>query len=337
METVGYLGPGTAGFGFAAAQAFCGAAEADYRAFESHAGAYRALANGQIGLAVLAIENAIAGVVDEAARLMVDGAVSGNDVRVVGEIAVPVELSLMAQGDDWQTMTHVASHDMALRQCSRLLDGLFTEFAHLRPMRCESTAAAARLAAVDKRIAALASPRALAESGLCELAARAEDKQPNQTRFLVLARCDHPRAHSLPSLTDKSLVLFELARNRPGSLAAALSCFAAQGVCLSLIHSCPRLDRDWEYIHLLEYEQNAGSAAMQAALRQVAARHLCQPRVLGSYRNVTTATLALAGQTWPMPDVADSPGREHLSHPTWAPWQAASRCADDHLFNPRQE
>ena len=313
METVGYLGPGTASFGYSAAQAFCGESEANYRAFESHAAIYRALDQGQIDVAVLAIENAIAGVVDEAARLVVDGAVTGKAIRVIGEIAVPVKLRLMAQGSDWSSMTHIASHDMAIRQCSILLQSLLGEHSHLQLMRCESTAAAAELAARDSRIAAIASPRAREAFDLLELA-EAEDKQPNQTRFLILAKEHSVRTRTVPTATDKTLVLFELARNRAGSLAAALSCFAAQGVCLSLIHSCPRLDRDWEYIHLLEYEEHASSSAMQAALREIESKGLCLPRVLGSYPNVTTALLMASDNAWQSSGLGDPHNAELVQH-----------------------
>lgn len=288
METVGYLGPGTSSFGYAAAFRQFGSGSFTFSPFTSHQGVYNALARREISYAVVAIENAIAGVVDETARIIVEGATASQSVRIVAETAVPIELRIMAKRPGWQQIRRVASHDMALRQASRELNKLLSAYPHLELMRCESTAAAAQCAALDETVAAIASPKAMKALELCDLVGTpVDDKANNQTRFLVLAH----DMQTQPSQADKTILLLNLNRNKVGSLQAALACFAEHGACLSLIYPCPRLDRDWEYTFLLELEQHADTLPMRSAFMDLRLRGLCEPIVLGSYRNLTTAAL----------------------------------------------
>ncbi|MFN3389891.1 MAG: prephenate dehydratase domain-containing protein [Allosphingosinicella sp.] len=136
-----------------------------------------AVAEGETGRGVLPLENNEAG--DTGARALIRAA----GLETLAEHWLPVRMHLLAlPGVALEDVRVVASHPVALRQCSRLLERL-----RVRTEAAANTAVAARdLSARDTAV--LASEAAAAAYGLTILTRDVHDRPDNATLFAVLAR-----------------------------------------------------------------------------------------------------------------------------------------------------
>lgn len=136
------------------------------------------VADGEADAGVLPLRNSIAGAVPGIGSL-----VDQYGLTIVREIEVSVELCLMGLTcSDMSEITAVASHPMALRQCSRRLKIL-----KLKLIETPSTADAA-FSFLDEKTAALASPHAAKLFDRKILVANMTDEPDSRTTFAVLRR-----------------------------------------------------------------------------------------------------------------------------------------------------
>lgn len=190
---------------------------------------FRAVADGLADEALVPVENAIAGRVDDVYRHLPDMALA-----ITAEHFLPVRMQLMAiPGTDAGKLVTVRSHAMALSQCAGVIArrGLLPEIAR-------DTAGAARELAESKDpcTAVIASAAAAARYGLEIVEADVQDAQRNVTRFLRLtpeAAAHWPDLISGPVLTS---LVFRV-RNLPAALYKALGGFATNGVNLLKLES----------------------------------------------------------------------------------------------------
>lgn len=148
--------------------------------YKSFAEAIAAVRSGGCAFAVIPLENSIAGPVPGVADLL---ATSG--LSILAEQAWSIRIQLMGvRGAVLDQVRTVASHPVALKQCTRFLrtHGLAPEAAY------DTAGAAADLAARPDATRAVAAPAAAAALyGLEVLAADVQDREDNVTRFAVLA------------------------------------------------------------------------------------------------------------------------------------------------------
>ena len=136
-----------------------------------------AVAGGGTERGILPLENNEAG--DTGARTLIEGA----RLQVVQEQWLPVRMHLLAlPGVGLEAVRTVASHRVALRQCSKLLERL-----DVRTEEAANTAIAAR-DRTGRDTAVLASEAAAAAYGLTILLRDVHDRPDNATLFAVLAR-----------------------------------------------------------------------------------------------------------------------------------------------------
>jgi prephenate dehydratase len=189
--------------------------------------AFAAVTAGDCDLAMIPIENSIAGRVADIHHLLPD-----SGLHIVGEYFMPIHFQLLAlPGATIGTIRTVRSHTHALGQCRRLVRG------HgWRPVVADDTAGAAREVADlrDPTVAALA-PRLAAELyGLQMLAEDVEDEHHNTTRFVALAR----EAHEPPPANGPVITTFVFrVRNVPAALYKAMGGFATNGVNMTKLES----------------------------------------------------------------------------------------------------
>ena len=189
--------------------------------------ALAAVANGEAALAMIPIENSIAGRVADIHHLL-----PGSGLSIVGEYFMPIHFQLMGvPGTRLDQITTVRSHIHALGQCRRMV-----REHGWRPVVADDTAGAARVVSElgDPAVAALAPKRAAGLYGLEILAEDVEDEHSNTTRFVVLA--GEPQ---LPE-NDGSLVVTSFVfrvRNVPAALYKALGGFATNGVNMTKLES----------------------------------------------------------------------------------------------------
>jgi prephenate dehydratase len=189
--------------------------------------AFNAVARGQAELAMIPIENSVAGRVADIHHLM---PISG--LHIVAEWFLPIRNQLVApKGARRADIKVVESHVMALGQCRKFLRKL-----GVKTVVAADTAGAAREVAErgDKTRAAIASRLAAEIYGLDILAEDIEDESHSTTRFIVLA----PRKNWAPR--GKNLVIttfvFQV-RNIPAALYKALGGFATNGVNMTKLES----------------------------------------------------------------------------------------------------
>jgi len=239
---------------------------------------FDAVGRGEAAAGVLPIENSVNGSVREVYDLLLE-----HELAIVAEVVVPIELCLAAlKGQTLEGIERVYSHIQALGQAERFLRG--------RPwilLTTYNTAGSGRLIAerAEHGAAAVLSPRAAEVFGLQVLAERIQDVPDNRTRFIVVA----PAGMAASDLgvrggaraAARTTLAFAV-RNEPGTLLAALRCFADRGVNLSNLESRPSRSVAWEYVFWADLDAAAeapDAAAAIADLRAVAT----MVRVLGSY------------------------------------------------------
>jgi prephenate dehydratase len=194
------------------------------RSFED---AFAAVRDEQAALAVLPIENSVAGRVADLHHLLPE-----SGLHIIGEHFQRVEHHLLAvEGTKTAELTHVHSHVHALNQCRATIRKM-----GLEPVVQADTAEAARKVAKagDRTQAAIASQLAGATYGLASIKANIQDAKNNTTRFLIMARepiIPHPQAGAM--ITS---FVFRV-RNMPAALYKALGGFATNGVNMTKLES----------------------------------------------------------------------------------------------------
>ncbi len=189
-------------------------------------GALAAVTEGLAELAMIPIENSIAGRVADVHHLL-----PHSGLHIIGEHFHPVHHQLLAlPGVRLDEIRTVRSHVQALGQCR-----LFLRRHGMTPQVAADTAgAAAELAALgDRSIAAIASSLAAEIYGLDRLAGDIEDEAHNTTRFVVLAR--EPRIPARNGISVTTLVF--RVRNVPAALYKALGGFATNGINMTKLES----------------------------------------------------------------------------------------------------
>lgn len=194
------------------------------RSFED---AFAAVTDGLAALAMIPIENSVAGRVADIHNLL-----PNSGLHIIGEHYQRVNHHLLGlPGARIERLTHVHSHIHALGQCRNLIRELGLEAV----VRLDTAGAAAEIAAAgDPTQAVIASELAGDIYGLVSLRANIEDAAHNTTRFLIMAReprIPHPKA--VPAMTS---LVFRV-RNVPAALYKALGGFATNGVNITKLES----------------------------------------------------------------------------------------------------
>jgi prephenate dehydratase len=186
-----------------------------------------AMGEGRADLAMIPVENSIAGRVADIHHLLPE-----SGLHIIGEHFMPIHFALLAvPGASEAGITTVRSHSHALGQCRQ-----FIRDHGWRSVVADDTAGAAReiAEAGDPAVAALAPVLAAELYGLDVLASDVEDEHHNTTRFLVLARdAVVPPMDSGPVITT---FVFRV-RNVPAALYKAMGGFATNGVNMTKLES----------------------------------------------------------------------------------------------------
>ena len=188
---------------------------------------FAAVNEGRARLAMIAIENSLAGRVADVHHL-----IPGTGLYIVGEHFLPVRHQLLGlKGAKLEDIRTVHSHVHALGQCRRAIREL-----GLKAVVAADTAGAARQIAEagDKSQAAIASTLAASIYDLDILRANVEDAEHNTTRFIIMAKePDDAGPEEGPVVTS---FIFRV-RNVPAALYKALGGFATNGVNMTKLES----------------------------------------------------------------------------------------------------
>ncbi|HEU0117637.1 MAG TPA: prephenate dehydratase, partial [Alphaproteobacteria bacterium] len=188
--------------------------------------AFAAVRDGKADLAMIPIENSVAGRVADVHYLLPEGG-----LHIIGEHFQPIVHHLLAvKGAKLKDIKRVESHVQALAQCRKWL------LKHkMKPVVHADTAGAAADIAKkkDKSVAAIATELAGKIYGLTSLASGMANYKDNTTRFVILAK--QPK---IPPRGTKSVTtLIFRVRSIPAALYKALGSFATNGVNITKIES----------------------------------------------------------------------------------------------------
>ena len=183
--------------------------------------------SGDARLAMIPIENSVAGRVADIHHLLPDAG-----LYIVGEHFLRVRHQLMGlPGTPIGRITRAMSHTQALGQCRNTLRGL-----GIAPIPAADTAGSARIVSEtkDPTLAAIASELAAKIYGLEILKRDIEDEAHNTTRFVILSpEPDDAEPGHGPIITT---FLFNV-RNVPAALYKAMGGFATNGVNMTKLES----------------------------------------------------------------------------------------------------
>jgi prephenate dehydratase len=191
--------------------------------------AFAAVETGKADLAMIPIENTIAGRVADIHHLLPE-----SKLHIVGEYFLPIHFQLMVlPGVGREEIRTVHSHIHALGQCRK-----YIRANRWKPVVAGDTAGAAKLVAEtgERSMAALA-PRLAAELyGLDMIEENVEDTDTNVTRFVVLTRSRDWVSRPAPDAQMMTTFIFRV-RNVPAALYKAMGGFATNGVNMTKLES----------------------------------------------------------------------------------------------------
>jgi len=223
-NTIAFQGSPGAYSDLACRQAYPDRATLPCRSFED---TFDAVASGKAALAMIPIENTVAGRVADIHHLLPD-----SDLFIVAEHFQRVNHHLLGvPGAEISDLTHAHSHIHALNQCRRMIRELGLDAVE----HVDTAGAAADIAkAGDKTQAAIASELAAEIDGLVSLKANIEDADHNTTRFVVMAATANDPG---PDRDDLMTSFLFRVKNVPAALYKALGGFATNGVNLTKLES----------------------------------------------------------------------------------------------------
>lgn len=191
-------------------------------------------------LGCIAIENTIAGSLLHNYELLRD-----SQMTIIGEHKLRISHSIMCLPEDnWEDISEVHSHPVALMQCREFLK----RHATLKSVENDDTAGSAEMISrlQMRGHAAICSKFAAPLYGMKVLEEGIETNKHNFTRFLFLS--DPWKADDLRRKqdSDKASIVFTLP-HAEGSLSQVLSIFSFYKINLTKIQSLPIIGREWEY------------------------------------------------------------------------------------------
>ena len=215
-----------------------------YRNFE---GVFQAVESGTCEYGVLPIENSSAGTVNAVYDLMME-----HDFHIVRTYRLKVDHNVLAnEGATLEGITEIYSHQQAINQCARYLEGM----PHVKVTPVTNTAEAARMVAESGRtdVAALSSRACASLYGLSVLARQVNDSDNNYTRFACITK----DLQVFPGADRTSLMM--VAPHEPGALYKVLARFYALDINLTKLQSRPILGQDFEFMFYFDLDASVYS------------------------------------------------------------------------------
>lgn len=231
------------------------------------------LLSGKSDLAVMAIENSIAGPIIPNYAL-----IDKNNLHIIGEHYLDIHQNLMAlKGQNIKDILEVHSHPMALLQCMEFLKN----HPNIKLVEDKDTAETARRIHENqlKGIAAIASKTASEMYDLEILAPEIQTINNNMTRFVIIKK---ENSFVPENEINRASIKFELDHKR-GSLAAVLNVMSDCKLNLTKIQSLPKIETPWKYSFFVDVTfEKYEDYAKAKSLIEIMAEYF---KVLGEYKN----------------------------------------------------
>lgn len=264
--TVAYLGPAGTYSEQAAYHHFGSAIEGI--ACTSIDEVFRAAEAGTADFGVVPIENSTEGTINRTLDLLLQ-----TPLIISGELSIPVHHSLMTQSGTMAGIKRICAHSQALAQCQAWLN---QHFPNIERQAVASNGEAAKIAAEDPTIAAVASEMAGQKYNLQVVTAYIQDDPQNRTRFAVIGRLQ-----TSPSGKDQTSLVLSV-QNKAGAVYRLLEPLAKHGVSMTRFESRPARTGSWEYNFFVDVEGHEQDEKVARALVELK-EHAAFFKLLGSY------------------------------------------------------
>lgn len=236
--------------------------------------AFTALESGEADLAMIPIENTLAGRVADIHHLLPE-----SRLHIIGEYFMPIRFQLMVlPGVARDEIRTVHSHIHALGQCRKIIRSN-----GWKGVVAGDTAGAAKLVAErgDRSMAALAPRLAAGLYGLEIMQENVEDSEHNVTRFVVLSRDESWVKRKADADLIVTTFVFNV-RNIPAALYKALGGFATNGINMTKLESYQIGGKFIATQFYADIEGHPDDAPVRRALEEL--RFFSEKvRILGSY------------------------------------------------------
>jgi prephenate dehydratase len=289
LDRFGFFGPsGT--FTEMALQTWAPAAGHEWVPYASVDAALEAVRAGEVGQAMVPIENSVEGGVSAT----LDALASGEPLVLVGEVLVPITFVLAARpGMPLGSVRTVGTHSHAWAQVRGWMGHHLPEAVYVPTL--STAAAAAGLAGGEHPAydAAVCAPVAAENHRLHVLATDIGDNSAAVTRFVLVAR---PGRLPEPTGADKTTVVLYQKDDHPGGLLELLEQFAVRGVNMTRLESRPTKEAMGSYCFSIDVEGHVLEERVGESLMGL--RRVCQEvRFLGSYPRADGAEAAVPAWT----------------------------------------
>ncbi len=237
---------------------------------DSFEDAFTAVAAGDADLAMIPIDNTIAGRVADVHHLMPDG-----ELFIIGEHFQPIRHALLGvKGAKIDELKHVHSHVHAIPQCRKMIKRLGLN-AHIHADTAGAAEEISRLN--DPEHGAIASDLAAEIYGLDMLENDVQDKHHNTTRFLILGPDAETPDEDVQTITS---LIFGV-RSIPGSLYKSLGGFATNGLNFTKLESY--IDESFQAAHFYcDIDGHPESDSFKLALEELGF-YATNVKFLGAY------------------------------------------------------
>ena len=234
-----------------------------------------AVESGAVEYGVIPMENSSAGRVADVYNIF-----KQTKLYIVAEKLLKVQHNLASiYGAKIENITHIFSHEQALRQCEKTLQKLAPTATLVAK---ENTAISAEYVKSENNLhfACVCSADAIAENHLSLLQANIQDNDNNSTLFVVFAK--KPITIAKNTQNVKTSIIFEI-KNEVGSLYHSLGCFANNNIDLIKLESyIPNAFASTSAMFFTTMKGNIADDNMQKALQELK-NYTKQIHIFGSY------------------------------------------------------
>jgi prephenate dehydratase len=279
---IGYLGP-EATFTHVAVQSVF--KNDEHIAYSSIPVCMDSVAEGEVDLAVVPIENSVEGSV----TTTIDYLVHEQPLKMIGEIIIPIRQHLLmvkGQAHRVKDIEIIYSHSHALAQCHQFLHNQY-KYTKLEPVT--STSAAAKIVSEQSNvcIAAIANESAAKKYDLEIVASDIHSNSYNHTRFIVLQKKDTKiETNYFQKQHSKATLVIMMPENRAGALHQVLSAFAWRQIDLSKIESRPMKTGLGNYFFIIDVEMGYDEVLLPGVKQELEALGFTV-EVVGSYSTIS--------------------------------------------------
>lgn len=218
---------------------------------------------------VVPVENSTEGMVTHTLDNFIN-----SSLKICGELVLPIVLHLLIKpSSDPAKITKICAHQQAIAQSRQWLQ---QNYPQIELISVSSNGEAAKMAATDESIAAIAGELAAEHYDLVHMASNIQDYADNTTRFLVVA------PDEVPASGDDKTSLVVSTRNVPGALFKLLAPLEEEGISLTRIETRPSRTENWAYVFFMEFHGHHNDEAVQRVIRSISEQSSFV-KVLGSY------------------------------------------------------